>query len=78
MDYSRYRKILESQDEMDSAERKELLKIYLQTPSLPKLQALRALLVELKTTLNCCDASKKKCLKAIRCMLYKKRSVSNG
>ncbi|MCE2401442.1 hypothetical protein J4G08_11225 [Candidatus Poribacteria bacterium] len=76
MDYSRYRKILESQDEMDSAEKEELLKIYLQTPSLPKLQAARALLIELKTALNCCDTSKKKCLKAIRHMLCKKRSVS--
>ena len=75
MDYSRYRKILKSQDEMDSAERKELLKIYLQTPSLPQLQAARALLVELKTALNRCDSSKKKCLKRIRHKLDKKRSV---
>lgn len=75
MDYSRYCKIAKSEDEMDSAKRKELLKIYLQTPSLPQLQAARALLVELKTALNRCDASKKKCLKAIRHMLYKKRSA---
>ncbi len=75
MDYSRYRKILESQDEMDSTERKELLKIYLQTPSLPQLQAARALLVEVKDTLNNCNDSKKKRLKLIRHMLYKKRSV---
>ncbi len=75
MDYSRYRKILNSQDEMGSAERKELLKIYLQTPSLPQLQAARALLFELKTALNRCDSSKKKCLKAIRRKLYKIRSV---
>lgn len=75
MDYSRYRKILKSQDEMDSAEKKELLKIYLQTPSLPQLQAARAVLIELKAALNCCNDSKKKCMKAIRHMLHKKRSV---
>ena len=75
MDYSRYRKIIKSENEMDSAERKELLKMYLKTPSLPKLQAARALLIELKAALNCCDVSKKKCLKVIRHMLYKKRSV---
>jgi hypothetical protein len=75
MDYSRYSKILKSQDEMGSAERKELLKLYLQTPSLPQLQAARAVLVELKTALNRCDDSKKKCLKLIRHMLCKKRSV---
>ena len=75
MDYSQYRKILKSQDEMDSAKRKELLKLYLQTPSLPQLQAVRALLIELKTALNRCDASKKKCRKAVRHKLNKKRSV---
>lgn len=75
MDYSRYRKIIKSENEMDSAERKELLKIYLQTPSLPKLQAARALLIELKTALNRCNDSKKKCLKLVRHMLYKNRSV---
>ncbi len=75
MDYSQYCKLLKSQDEMDSAEKKELLKIYLQTPSLPQLQAVRALLVELKTALNRCDVSKKKCLKAVRHKLHKKRSV---
>ncbi len=75
MDYSQYSKILKSEDEMDSAERKELLKIYLKTPSLPQLQAARALLIELKTALNRCNNSKKKCLKMIRHKLYKKRSV---
>ncbi len=75
MDYSRYRKIIKSQDEMDSAERKELLRIYLQTPSLPQLQAARALLVELKTTLKNCEVSRKKCVKAIWHLLSKRRSV---
>lgn len=75
MDYSQYRKIIESENEIDSNKRKELLSIYLKTPSLPQLQAARALLVEIKAMLNRCEASKKKCLKAIRHMLYKKRSV---
>lgn len=75
MDYSRYRKILESNDDLNSAERQELLKLYLQTPSLPKLQAARAFLFELKTKLNCCANSKKKCQKIIRHMLCKKRSA---
>ena len=48
MDYSGYRKIFKFQNDMDSAKRKELLRIYLQTPSLPQLQAVRALLIELK------------------------------
>ncbi len=75
MDYSRYRKIIESENEMDSDERKELLSIYLRTPSLPQLQAARALLFEIKAKLSHCEASRKKCLKAIRHILYKKRSV---
>ncbi len=75
MDYSRYRKIIESENEMGSDERKELLSIYLRTPSLPQLQAARALLFEIKAKLSRCEASKKKCLKAIRHMLYKKRSI---
>lgn len=75
MDYSQYCKLLKSQDGMDSAEKKELLKIYLQTPSLPQLQASRALLVELKTTLNRCDVLKKKCVKTVRHKLHKIRSV---
>ena len=75
MDYSRYRNIIKSDDEMDSVKRKELLSIYLKTPSLPQLQAVRALLIEIKTKLSRCETSKKKCLKAIRHMLYKKRSV---
>ena len=75
MDYSRYRKIIESENEMGSDERKELLSIYLRTPSLPQLQAARALLFEIKAKLSRCEASRKKCLKAIRHMLYKKRSV---
>lgn len=75
MDYSRYRNIIESENEMDSDERKELLSIYLRTPSLPQLQAARALLFEIKAKLSRCEASKKKCLKAIRHTLYKKRSV---
>ena len=75
MDYSQYHNIITSEDELDSAKRKELLKIYLQTPSLPQLQAARALLIELKTALNRCDASKKKCRQAVQHKLNKKRSV---
>ncbi|MCY4404645.1 MAG: hypothetical protein OXD54_18920 [Candidatus Poribacteria bacterium] len=75
MDYSQYRKIIESENEIDSDKRKELLSIYLKTPSLPQLQAARALLFEIKAKLSHCETSKKKCLKAIRRMLYNKGSV---
>lgn len=74
MDYSHYRKIVESENEIDSATRKELLSEYLKTPSLPHLQSLRDLLGEMKSKLNRCDDSKKKCLKSVRDMLNKKRS----
>lgn len=66
MDYARLREILELKEDINSAKRRELLRIYLQTPTLPKLQAVRALLVEIKKTLNCCPASRQKCLKKIR------------
>lgn len=75
MEHSQYRKILQSQDEMDKAKREELLRVYLQTPSLPKLQAARALLVELKNKLNRCNNSKNRGNKGIRNILYKKRTI---
>ena len=74
MDYSHYRKIVESENEIDSATRKELLSEYLKTPSLPHLQSLRDLLGEMKSKLNRCDDPQKKCLKSVRDMLNKKRS----
>lgn len=74
MEYSDYRKIVDTENEMDSATRKELLSEYLKTPSLPHLQSLRDMLGEMKSKLNRCDNSKKKCLKSIRNMLDKKRS----
>ena len=49
MDCSIYRKILESYADVDSVKRGKLLRIYLHIPSLPKLRAVQALLVELKT-----------------------------
>ena len=69
MDYTRFRKILELKEDIDSAKRRELLRIYLQTPTLPKLQAARALLFEIKKSLNRCPASRQKCLKTIRHMM---------
>ena len=75
MDYSGYRKIFKFQNDMDSAKRRELLRIYLQTPSLPQLQAVRALLIELKTTLSNCETSRKKCVKAVWHLLCKRRSM---
>lgn len=74
MDYSHYRKILESEDEMDSATRKELLSEYLKSPSLPHLKSLRDLLGEMKSKINSCESSKKKRLKSIQQMRNKKRS----
>ena len=74
MDYSHYRKIVESEDGMDSAKRKELLSEYLKSPSLPHLKSLRELLGEMKSKLNNCEASKNKRLKSIRPMLGKRRS----
>lgn len=78
MDFSEYRNIINSDNKLDSEKRKELLRMYLKNPSLPQLQAARALLIELKKTLNKCHASKKRCLKRIRCLLYKTRSTQNG
>ena len=75
MDYSHYRKILESEDEMDSATKKELLSEYLKAPSLPHLKSLRDLLGEMKSKINSCETSKKKRLKSIQKMRNKKRSV---
>lgn len=74
MDYSHYRKIVESENEIDSATRKELLSEYLKTPSLPHLQSLRDLLGEMKSKINRCDDSQKKTLNSIRQILDKKRS----
>lgn len=70
MENSQYRKILKDEDEMDSDKRVELLRIYLQAPSLPKLQAARALLVELKNKLNHCNKSRNKSTKRIRHILH--------
>lgn len=74
MDYSHYRKLIDSENEMDSATRKELLSDFLKTPSLPHLQSLRDMLGEMKSKLNRCDDSKKKCLKSIRQMLDNNRT----
>lgn len=74
MDYSHYRKLVDSENEIDSATRKELLSEYLKTPSLPHLQSLRDMLGEMKSKLDRCDNSKKKCLQSIRNMLDTKRS----
>ena len=43
-----YREILEDYENIDSIKRSKLLSIYLRIPSLPKLRAIRALLVKLK------------------------------
>ena len=48
MNGSMYRKILEDCENIDSIKRSKLLRIYLHIPSLPKLRAIRALLVKLK------------------------------
>lgn len=74
MDYSHYRKIIESEDEMDSAKRKELLSEYLKVPSLPHLKSLRELLDEMKSKIKNCEESKKKRLKTIQPMLSKRRT----
>ncbi len=50
MNYLTYREILEDCENMDSIRRGKLLRIYLHIPSLPKLRALQASLVELKRT----------------------------
>ena len=50
MNYLTYREILEDFENMDSVRRGKLLRIYLRIPSLPKLRALQASLVELKRT----------------------------
>ena len=50
MNYSIYQEILEDCENMDSTRRGKLLRIYLHIPSLPKLRAIQASLVELKRT----------------------------
>ena len=50
MNYLTYQEILEDCENMDSMRRGKLLRIYLHIPSLPKLRALQASLVELKRT----------------------------
>ncbi len=50
MPYSIYREILEDCENMDSVRRGKLLRIYLHIPSLPKLRAIQASLMELKRT----------------------------
>ena len=48
MNRSIYREILEDCENIDSIKRSKLLSIYFHIPSLPKLRAIRALLVKLK------------------------------
>ena len=50
MNYLTYQEILEDCENMDNIKRGKLLRIYLHIPSLPKLRALQASLVELKRT----------------------------
>ena len=50
MNYVTYREILEDCEDVDSVKRGKLLRIYLRIPSLPKLRAIQASLVELKRT----------------------------
>ena len=52
MNYSIYQKILESCEDMDSIRQGKLLRIYLHIPSLPRLRAMQASLVEIKRTLR--------------------------
>lgn len=75
MDYVKFRKIIKFQDKIDNAKRRELLRVYLQTPTLPKLQAVRALLVEMKNSLNHCTDTKEQCLQAVKHLIWKKRSL---
>ena len=77
MDYVRYRKVIKFQDKIDNAKRKELLRVYLHAPTLPKLQAIRALLFEMKNSLNHCTDSKEQCLQAIRSNLISRFSFLN-
>ena len=57
MNYSTYQKILEGYEGVDSIKRSKLLRIYLHIPSLPRLQAIRASLAELKRTFSCPNGS---------------------
>lgn len=52
MSYSTYQEILESCENLDSVQRGKLLRIYLHIPSLPRLRAIQASLVERKRTLR--------------------------
>ena len=52
MNYSIYQKILESCEDMDSIRQGKLLRIYFHIPSLPRLRAMQASLVEIKRTLR--------------------------
>ena len=47
-----YQKLLEASKDMGSAKRGKILRIYLHIPSLPKLRAIRASLVDLKGKLK--------------------------
>ncbi len=77
MDYLAYRKMLEERGEINSTEKEKLLKIYLQRPSLPKLQSIRTSLVELKSELNRSDTSTQKRTKTMQILLNKKRSADD-
>ena len=50
MNYSIYQEILEGCEDVDSVRQGKLLRIYLHIPSLPRLRAIQAALVELKRT----------------------------
>ena len=58
MNDSKYQKILDGYEGVDSIKRSKLLSIYLRIPSLPKLRAIRASLAELKKTLKLPDGSR--------------------
>ena len=50
MNYLIYRDILEKYQDMDNLRQRKLLSIYSHIPSLPRLRAMQALLIELKQT----------------------------
>ena len=77
MDYSVYRKMLEARSEINSAEKKRLLKIYLERPSLPQLQSIRTSLAELKSELNQSDTPSRKRMRKMRHLLNKRRPASS-
>ncbi len=73
MGCSIYRKLLESHGDLGSEKINKLLKIYLQVPSLPTLQAARVSLGELKTALGHQNSSSGFHPKLVRQSLCKRR-----